>query len=847
MIDIAHISDIHFGNNFSQATWNSVVNTVINFDPHLIVVSGDLVDHPSPEHLLAAKGALRDMLERTRANSNTVRGGKGREAELIVIPGNHDVFESGVAVGLPRLGWFEKIFHGKTDAAEKAMLLQFNVASLGFNPVFLGFEAGTRPQDAGWRTRLRAWTSGLLSARIIAAADKADDFAALLGEADPSPRVSTPASSPILLALLDSNPTQKGWDAASGLVDNDELLKLKDALAEVKTSYVARIAVVHHHVLPVAFAHGSGKKTGEPMMVLRNAGAVLRILADHKFDLILHGHWHKSQFARIDFGISDADSYPMTVASAGSAAMTSSDDVRANSLNLIKITATGQIEVKCVDYGGARAPTPNGTAGQDYRIYKEPLSDAKRRAFVRARERHPIECKQREQIGEVTENGDFWLIDQVDDLQVIHSIPSYPQRPFGMYIPPYGHFVRDTLALDDKSIRAGATLEPAPSHPDWKAGVFEHYWINLPGGGLTPGSAPVSFAIRSGCANCLMMTRWEALERVGHGTPKPGFDYEWVGALVSYPTRTLILKVKFPPALAMVQVYVECRRPRQYPLYKVDQWGDAKMPDGDMVIDPDVQEEEQKHLRFKPSTRTWTLKVDRPIVGYEYNLRWQVPGERIDRPIAGVTREWQKMLLNLGDRIDNHKETANDLEAVRQFELLCGTLARELCISSPDEKWTVAFFVYDSKNLALRPIFSRRSQPDEPLPRSFKIPYGDGVSGAAFQQRRIIAWNRGAVTSDPRGSARSLITPVPYPDSVSGPADAISVLALPVYHSGSEEVRQPPPWTAVGVVTIDSSSDASPINAMDDAQRRRLRLLAQVQMDKIVQAVRGTGVAAPLN
>lgn len=675
-----------------------------------------------------------------------------------------------------------------------------------------------------------------MSGRTVAPWNKANDFAALIGHAEPRPNVSTPASSPVLLALLDSNPTKAGWDAASGLVEDSELLSLQEELAKVKTSYVARIAIVHHHVLPVAFARGAGKKLGEPMMVLRNAGTVLRILADHKFDLVLHGHWHKSQFARIDFGVGDADSYPMAVASAGSAAM-ASEDVRANSINLIRIAATGQIEVKSVDYGGPQAPNPNGDPGRHYRLYREPLSDAKRRAYIRARERHPIECQLREQNCEITENGDFWMIDRFDALRVHHSIPHYPRRPTGMYIPPYGHFT--ALQLDDKSIRAGATLTEARDHPDWKDGVFEYYWINLPGGGLTLGGEAAGFSVRSGCANCMMMTRWEALERAGQGERKPGFDNEWVGALISLPTRTLIMNLKFPPSLATVQVYVECRRPPQYPLYEVDQWGDARLPEADMVIDPVVQEEEQRELHFKPSSRTWTLKVDRPLVGYQYALRWQVPGDRIDAPVAGVTREWQKMLLNLGDRIDKKNESDNDRQAIKQFDLLCKTLEMEIGGSSPDEKWTIALFVYDSQDLALKPTFSRRSWTAEHLPRSFKIPYGDGVSGAAFQQRRIIAWNRGAVTSDPRDSAPSLITPVPYPDAALGPTDTINVLALPVYHSGSEEVRQPPPWAAIGVVTFDSSSDASPINAMDDAQRRRLRVLAQAQVDKIVQAVRG--------
>jgi 3',5'-cyclic AMP phosphodiesterase CpdA len=50
MIHIAHLSDIHFGGRFSIATCNEVAYAVIAFDPDLIVVSGDLVDDPSPEH-----------------------------------------------------------------------------------------------------------------------------------------------------------------------------------------------------------------------------------------------------------------------------------------------------------------------------------------------------------------------------------------------------------------------------------------------------------------------------------------------------------------------------------------------------------------------------------------------------------------------------------------------------------------------------------------------------------------------------------------------------------------------------------------------------------------------------
>jgi 3',5'-cyclic AMP phosphodiesterase CpdA len=849
MINIAHISDIHFGNNFSRATWDAVVDVVAAFDPHLVVVSGDLVDDPAPVHLLSAKCALADLMRKIREKSDTLRDGNGRNAELIVVPGNHDVFESGLAVGMRRIDWFERIFHGGDTASAETMLkTDLGVASLGFDTTCLDL-AGKRPQDAGWARKLQARLGSILSGRSPPPSGDYVDFRSLIGRAGIPPRVCTPASAPVLLAMLDSNP-RTGISAATGLVDNDDLLYLQGELRDKRGPYVARIAIVHHHVLPIAFASGGTKKTGEPMMVLRNAGAVLRILADAKFDLILHGHWHKSQFAKIDFGSDAGDSYPISVVSAGSAAMTEPDNTNANSINLIRIAATGRIEVKSVDYGAAQAPNPNGKSGQHYRLYLEPLSSAKRRAYARARERHPIECEKRVQFCELTENGDLWVTHQVEGLQIVGDLPRYPRRPFVVYLPPYGHFAHETLKLDDNSLSAGAELKEAPDYPrhDDASQETESYWIHLPRGGLAQGHDPVGYTVSHGCANCMLMTRWEARERIEKGVKRelpPGYDQEWIAMRVSYPTRTLELKIKFPSSLVAVQPRIEVRRLPQYPLYRVDDWGDAVLQPKELEIDPTVQDEEEWDLRYDARHRTWILRVDCPLVGYQYALRWQVPGETIDLGISGNTREWRSVLLNLGSRIDAGTATADDREAIKQFDLLCEALQVELCGSSPDERWTIALFVHDSAELALRPVFSRRSWSRSELPRSFKIPYGDGVSGAAFQQRRIIAWNSGSVTNDLEDSAASLITPVPYPEEKAD--ERVNVLAVPFYHSGWENIQRPPPWTTIGVVTFDSSSHASPINGMDDTQRRRLRAAVQAQADIIVQALKRKNTAAAVN
>ncbi|MBY5625931.1 metallophosphoesterase family protein [Rhizobium leguminosarum] len=841
MIRIAHLSDIHFGNSFSEATWVAVADAVVRFDPDLIVVSGDLVDDPSPAHLLAAKCALSDLSQCARERSNERNNGTGRAAQVIVVPGNHDVFESGVAVGMKRLDWFERVFHADdTDRAEMLLKDDLGITKLGFNSRCLGFKTNIRPQDAGLITQSWNRLLALMSGRRLANHRHGNGFAGYLGAVEPRKTVNTPQGTPLLLALLDSNPAHDGLFTATGVVDNDQLIQLGSELAAAENVYVARIAVVHHHVLPIAFAAGAARTTGEPMMVLRNAGAVLRTLADHKFDLILHGHWHRSQFTRIDFGSDGQDSYPIAVASAGSAAMVSEDNPSANSFNLITIAETGQIEVKSVYYGASQSPNPDGELGRHYRVYKEPLSATKRRTYVRAVERHDIECDEREQACEITENGDLWVTHRIEGLRISGEISVYPKRPLGVFIPPHGHFIRETLKPDDASAKAGITLTEAHDHPGSKSGQLEYYWINLPGNGLARDGKAARYAIQHGCANCMKMTQWEALERAQNtvgGAPPADFDSEWLGARISFPTRKLILRAKLPQSLAAVQPHVECRRQADYPLYEIDAWRDAKMSPMDMVVDPGVQDEEGQGLRYEAPTGTWILEINRPLVGYQYSIRWKIPGDIQNARISGNTREWQRRLLNLGNRADEAATGERDREAIRQFELLCSTLEVEICHGGSDEKWVVALFVYDSEKLALRPILSKRSWADDGLPRSFEVPHGDGVSGAAFQQRRIITWSRQKILDNPTDTARSLIFPVPLPGSEDRSAEIVNMLALPVYHTGTEDLRQPPPWAAIGVVTVASSSYASPINGMDDAQRRRLRSAAQTQVDSIVHAL----------
>ena len=73
MTRIAHLSDLHFGRVDGRVA-DAVADDVRRFDPHLVVVSGDLTQRAKPAEFVAARAFL-DRLKDPR----------------VVVPGNHDI------------------------------------------------------------------------------------------------------------------------------------------------------------------------------------------------------------------------------------------------------------------------------------------------------------------------------------------------------------------------------------------------------------------------------------------------------------------------------------------------------------------------------------------------------------------------------------------------------------------------------------------------------------------------------------------------------------------------------------------------------------------------------------
>jgi predicted MPP superfamily phosphohydrolase len=427
---IAHLSDLHYGGSFDLALWRSVEKAVTTFDPHLLIVSGDMVDDPRQDHLWAAK----QDLDRLAASVG---------AGLYVVAGNHDLFFSGLDVAGGRSGWFDQIFNGTAAPP----------------PTAPGF---TRLERGRWQTlkdRVRVFF-GLGAHAVQPPAPPSPSPRGIA-----APMLREPQQARVLLALIDSNAADEPVRLATGSVSTDdlvsldaELVSLNAELQDTGIAHLARIAVIHHHVLPIAHTAG-GIVGAEPFMVLHNAGDVLGLLARHQFDLVLHGHKHRAQFARIDLSPDSAEGYPIAVAAAGSAALRTPNNPLGNSFNLITIQDNGRIDVESLHYGAGTAPNRDGRKGEAVKKYTETIESTKRRAFIRACQRYPILCSRRVLQFEISELGDLVVHHRTVGLRVLRGKGEYRKRPHVIRIPPHGRLALD-LQLDAASQGEGYTIDP---------------------------------------------------------------------------------------------------------------------------------------------------------------------------------------------------------------------------------------------------------------------------------------------------------------------------------------------------------------------------------------------------
>ena len=807
MARIAHISDIHFGSTFNFELWKKTKDEIIGCRPRTIIASGDFTDDPDPLLLLAAKSELEDLCASC-----------GPSTEFFVVPGNHDLLDVG---NIPHPGsakWFDRVmFHDTKKLRNKLQSgLGFNFGLNEETLRWMKFPRFRRMHPGNWLW-VETWTDKCDGRRQSCDYRRA-------GKRWPTHSIHDQT---LILCVDSNNPALRQFVFATGMIARNQIdrIGVQSPLeacpccrapqngAIANSGIHLRIAVLHHHPMPIAVRDKSlegqvAEARLEPFLILKNGGDLIHELQRQRFDLILHGHKHRPQFARVELRADDPERYPILVLAGGSTAKV--DEVASdNTLRDIETEPTGRLRVRTFQQGN----------WEETRDYREPLDVLKRRAFARGVERTKISAKA--WISEVVIDGAGHLrsVDKTSGLRVRSKDMTLPGIVSSVDLAPHDTRLDVQLEAGNGPItlcwRDDKGRNYLLSDPNVPPDSF--YWLDFQTP-LRSGSGTLAYSIREAAANSIAMSQWEIEERSGHqgGAGNPDYGYEEIGSHISYPIEKLIVRVEFPPQLDGITPKLRCRRHPATPDFPLRYLPEQRPKRGDprpkYLIDDELAKEEARELTYEAHKRTWVLEIDHPIPGYTYSLQWLVPDMIADEKVANRTLAYRRMLARLLGpcRGEPDPSCANELyrDCLHRFNKLAANLmTRFHSRIDKHEKQTAFLMLYDSEALCLRPALE-----NGPIPNgTYDVPLGGGVAGAAFLQRQIIAWK-----NDPK--SKSLIKP-----ASSGALNSHWVLALPLFHQGGPEASgeklDTEPGAVLGVVTLGSDNAASHISDCEPNER----------------------------
>lgn len=802
---IVHVSDLHFGRGFDVGLWEHVKDSIEREAPDLVVVSGDLVNSPWPFMLAVARRELEALAQRVRTT-------------IVVVPGNHDVAILGNVYRARARRRFLDLFAeplgpGEPDGRAEGL------------PTFAELNALGR--FARLRARLAGYWALARRARRAAAspAGRARVFR------DPAGRA--------LVLLLDS--TFRG-SLASGFIDEREIYGLDAEVhrvrerSDLREALALRLAVLHHHPLPLPYSIVAEQLTSyEPFLVLRNAGTLLRELWRHDFDLVLHGHKHFHSFARVSYGAADEDGARMlSVLAAGSASVRHAEAGR-NSLNVIEVHENGRVLIKPEFFGGGLAA--NGAAA---RVYVQPLAELKYRNFRRAREAQGLSARLLARRVVVDRYGAGEVELQVEGLRV-HGRHGTLRR-------------RHVLGVNQGRIDPTAVELRAPSAPGLRlrceAGEPSREltcWAELDHA-LEVDGEPAAYALRFTTPNGFLASAWE-----GETADEPG---DGVRVHVGYPVEELAFDLTLPawPSeaqergapdaesddVALGQPYVRCLRPRAYPALTLDAEREAlAVAPAELVLDGELTAHEQAAL-MRVGDRRFVLRIAHPMVGYTYELRWRLPQQRLRSAlVVGQTRDLQRALLDLrAERLAGQPSAA--CAALRaELQRLLGIFGERFASEVREERLGIGLMAYDAAERALvlaDGAYNWQREPD----LTFSIPFGEGLAGAAFKQRRVLLYARPELQRT-RGGRAYLYDG----DQASARTRYQALVCVPLVHPARELGDEIDAREVVGALSFGSDSPSSGLLTLLDLQREEsdellgdLFMLGQEVLDVLPEPAR---------
>jgi len=699
-----HLSDLHFGAPFDLALWEILLKAIPPLRPNAIVVTGDLADNPRPRHFRKASNyleSLRDACE--QAASQSCEGCQAKRAEaqaspssskrpqgqdvqddtqasegpagpteppahshrpqLLVIPGNHDYR----VLGNIRLGWVSRwifdVYFGDPDAP---------VGSIGVQRRLPRYFRLLEKRLRGWwlvkwRTKPDPERTPALTA--FALPDRAAAF-----------------------FLYDSNRVPFFGALATGRVDPQQIAQtdfvVRHLLDRGLPTRAYRIALVHHHPVPIPYADKTSLTNREGFLVLHNAGTFMREMIKSDFDLILHGHKHYSNFTRVSYQLTPLDRGEIGIVASGTATVRNGNAEGRNAFNVIRIYQNERVEVEQFEFAAARSVQYAQHAPYPFELYT--AQGLKDRAFRRALELQKFSARELTVSFGVSPEGNVKVTHHLRGMAVQRGRtktywPVSLGTPCGLVRKP---------AIEPFE-RAGLTWEPVSEPPrpglsmeetlERMQKVYGHILFHRT---LGVADAPMDFGYSHFVVNALARDAQEfaliqpppeaPLSPEEVPSPIESLDYA-----VVHPIERLRLRVDFPSGL-QVEPYVDvCYIPALI-TSGADEEGNLKpRVEGKPILDPNWTKAGSGNLHQEGAT-IWVLDVERPAVGCLYSLKWQLPGvpaQYVPARIVEEARTYRELLLRYRERRQAPQGQADP--AASEVIGSCGNSSSSCCRSSP--------------------------------------------------------------------------------------------------------------------------------------------------------------------
>jgi 3',5'-cyclic AMP phosphodiesterase CpdA len=675
-IRILHLTDLHCGRGFQKDLWNHIEAIARELKPHVILVTGDLVNNPYWWTLQKALGLLTSLsaaatrtgdqgpsATETRSGdqkpSDAATSSGSQEPKVFVIPGNHDTR----VLGLLPIAWI-------------APIATFFFVGVSFFGYFHYWPQAWVP--AGIIALL------LLAYRYLCLAEFANFFRKYI----PS-RPTTLKDLNLVLYPFDS-----ATFSTSGAAGNIPLSQFVEASRANEHTEAApyRIAIVHHHSVPIPYDSSS-----EGLMVLKNAGAFLSEIASCGVRLVLSGHKHHQHVSRVTINAETEKELELTVLNTGSATAGKYPGAFGHNFSVIEVYPQSGAQItQYRSDGGSFKPLKPFWVDSVENCGKALLRENK---LLRGFHYDSLETNV-----VINADGDGFRTTKV------HGFSYYGEGETDVLPIPWRNRV-STGQIERPRVRPDPG-SPVETELVWsvrqRQDVEGKIKLSRP---IRRGHDPLGFAIECHNINAYAMSaqQFSLLHPARKADP---IEYVQI-ALRQVPVGDLTIGVTLPPN------------------FKVDGKPELLILRGNSV-EQRLQSAYAGQLNFDQLSNTISVRIPTPPIGLRYRVAWRLTDAP---PPAG--RRFQHLEGEAAMIVDRLVELAkHDRQANSLSTRLLAAIAQEArtefgLMSETSDPLFLCIMVFDPKLNKLRVAAGNFKEND---PRwNVELAYGDGIAGRAYK------------------------------------------------------------------------------------------------------------------